>query len=447
MSEQKHPARPRQVTTAGVMGVVGSTLLVLSLFDALHRLRSVEMREEVDKFLAEPPGDGLGVSAGWVLDALHGLVLFNGALAAAAAVLAVYVFQRNHAARIGFSVAAGLLLLTSPFSGGAMAMIVAFAAVMLWGRPARDWFAGREPAPALALGDDPRRRQRPDPWARHDGVGEDDRPRQLASHETPQSPYDAPPPAAPAVPAGPTGQQQPTGEGPAPAAYPFGSRPDPGWAPPAFDQRPLTPSWAAGTPQDPDRRPAGVVIAAVLTWFFAGISTLVFLLVVAMLMFGQDALVEALRADPRFDDLNVSVDDLLAAVWVLSAVAIFWSVAAIALAVLAFRRVGWARIGLVVSAAMTVLFSLGALPTSLLLMVPAAATIVLLFTGGANAWYARRSRSFGPPPGGQAGQPGGYPGQPGQPGGYPGGYPGQPPTQPPTQQQPPPRPQGKPPVW
>lgn len=424
MNAEKKLARPRQVTTAGVMGVAGSALLVLSLFDALQRLRSVEMRDAVDRFLAEPPGDGLGVSTAWVLDALHGLVLFNGALAAAAAVLAVYVFQRNGAARIGFSIAAGLLLLTSPFSGGALAMILAFAAVMLWSRPARDWFAGREPAPAV---DGASRPQMPDPWALPGSTHDQDEARPAASHDAAgaaqaPAPHDTAPP-----------------ERPAPAAYPFGSRPDPGWAPPAFDQRPLTPSWAAGTAQAPDRRPAGVVVATALTWLFAGITALVFLLVVAMLMFGQDALVEALRSDARFDDLNVSVDDLLAVVWVVSAIAIFWSLCAVILAVLAFRRVGWARIGLVVSAAMTMLFSLGGLPASLLLIIPAAATIALLFTGGANAWYARRPRSFGPPPGGPSA---GSPHVPGP----------QQPSPPQHQQQPPqlpqpPRGQGKPPVW
>lgn len=426
MNAQKQLARPRQVTTAGVMGVVGSALVVLSLFDALQRLRSIEMREAVDQFLAEPPGDGLGVSTGWVLDALHGVVLVNGALAAVAAVLAVYTFQRNQAARIGFSVAAALLMITSPFSGGAMAMIVAFAAAMLWSRPARDWFAGREPAPAPALGGAGHRSERPDPWALPGRADAQEEPRTEAS----------PQPT-------PDGQQGPgpydagaSAERPAPAAYPFSSRPDPGWAPPAFDQQPLTPSWAAGTAQDPDRRPVGVAVAAALTWFFAGISALLFLMIVAMLMFGQDALVEALRADARFDELDVSVDDLLAAVWVVSAIAIFWSVCAVILAVLVFRRVGWARYGLVVSAAMTVLLSLGGLPASLLLMIPAAATVVLLFTGGANAWFAHRPRGFGPPPGGPyAGPPAGRAPQP------------QPPAAGQHQPHPPQRPQGKPPVW
>ncbi len=428
MSEQKAPPRPRQVTTAGVMGVVGSALVVLSLFDALQRLRSVETREAVDTFLAEPPGDGLGVSTGWVLDAMHVVLLFSGALAAVAAVLAVYVFQRHRGARLGFSIAAALLLLTSPFSGGALAMVVAFAAAMLWSRPARDWFAGREPAPALTTsGDRPAEQApRPDPW-------------QLPGAPSERQP---PPPAAPTPPR--PGDDRPGDDGPAtggdrPAAasYPFGSRPDPHWAPPASDQQPSLPARAVGGYRDPDRRPATVAIAAALTWFFAGVAAIMFVLVVAMLMFAQDTLVEAMRADARFDDLNVSVDDLLAAVWVVSAVAVFWSVAAVTLAFLAFRRLGWARVLLAVSAGMTCLVSLLAFPVGLLMLLPAGAVLVLLFTGGANDWYARRTRPE-PPPGGP----------------YGGGGQGAPPTQqqPPTGQppfQPPPpagRP-GKPPVW
>ncbi len=398
MSEQKPLARPRQVTTAGVMGVVGSALVVLSLFDALQRLRSVEMREAVDEFLAEPPGEGLGVSTGWAIDVLHGLVLFSGALAAVAAVLAIYVFQRHQAARIGFSIVAALLLITSPFSSGAMAMIVAFAAVMLWGQPARDWFAGREPAPVPSVSGE----RRPDPWALPG-----------ARTETPQEP-----PRAPEQSGAPAHDQPP------PAAYPFGSRPDPGWAPPAYDQQPGTPTWAAGTTQDPDRRPASVIVATAITWLFAGLSTFVFLIVVLMLMFGQDALVEAIRADARFDEMNVSMDDLLAALWVGSSIAIFWSLSAIILAVLAFRRIGWARIVLAVSAAITALVSIGAGLAGLVMVVPAAATVGLLFSRGANAWYSRKPRSFTPPP------------QNGPPTSGPSAGPQQPPQQ-----------SGKPPVW
>ena len=137
------------------------------------RLRREEREDPLlRQLVTEPPGNGLGVSAGWVLEVLHGMVLLNGALAAVTAVLAVYVIQRHHAARIGFSVAAALMLLTAPLSGGVMAMLVAFAATMLWGQPARDWFAGREPAPATATatGSD-RESSGPQPfWSRSDSL-------------------------------------------------------------------------------------------------------------------------------------------------------------------------------------------------------------------------------------------------------------------------------------
>jgi hypothetical protein len=396
MSEAKSLARPRQVTTAGVMGVVGSALIVVSLFDALQRLRSVEMRQAVDTFLAEPPGDGLGVSTAEALDLLHGLVLLNGALAAAAAVLAVYVFQRHHAARIGFSIVAGLLLLASPFSGGVTAMVVGFAAVMLWSRPARDWFAGRPAAPvgngeAAARPALPVQPERPvigqqDPQADPPESATEPRPAPATY------PFGSPPPAAWVPP------------GVAPRS-PYASPPDPHWAPPASATHPTAPAAAAAA----EGRPTSVVVAAAVTWLCAGVAALMFALVIGMLMFAQAPLVEAIRADARFGEAGVSVDDLLAAAWVVSAIAIFWSVSALALAVLAFRRLGWARVLLAVSAGMTVLFGLVALPAGLLVAVPAVAVVALLFSGGANAWYAGRAVPRGPAgpaaPLGRAAQP------------------------------------------
>jgi hypothetical protein len=422
MSAQKALPRPRQVTTAGVMGVVGSALLILSLFDAVQRLKSVEMRAAVAEFLAEPPGDGLGVSTAWVLDVLHGVVLFNGALAAVAAVLAVYVVQRHQVARVGFSIAAALLLFTAPLSGGVMAMVVAFAATMLWGRPARDWFAGREPVAAPALSSSSEG-SRPDPWSRPSATNEEPHHVQAPTGQHPDH-SDAPSWSRDG------GQQSGPGqeggaEVPGPAAYPFGSRPDPRWAPPASDQQPGAPAWAVGTSADPDRRPGSVTVAAVLTWVFAGGTAMVYLLVVAMLMFARQPLVDALQADPQFDTLPMSTDDLLAVLWVMSAISIFWSLSAVALAALAFRRIGWARIGLVISAAAAMLVSLLAFPFGIVHAIAAGATLPLLLGRKAGAWYARTPRSFPPPPG-----PGG-------------GQPAPPPAYPPA----PPHGKQKPPVW
>jgi hypothetical protein len=148
-----------------------------------------------------------------------------------------------------------------------------------------------------------------------------------------------------------------------------------------------------------------------------------------------------LRADPNFEQLDAPTDQIVAALWLLGAIALIWGVVAMVLAWFAYRRANWARITLVVSAGMTALFSLVAFPVGLLHTLGSIAVVALLFTGGANEWYARRggqgfpgsfqaygSGAFGqqypgqPQPGPQ--QYGGQPGRPGQ--GY-GEQPGQPP--------------------
>ncbi len=70
-----------------------------------------------------------------------------------------------------------------------------------------------------------------------------------------------------------------------------------------------------------------------------------------------------------------------------------WCVIAIVLAVLAMRRQNWARITLVISAAMSALLSLLSITAVLpvLTLAGSIAAIVLYLTGGANAWYSRKN--------------------------------------------------------
>ncbi|CAN5148717.1 hypothetical protein BH18ACT9_BH18ACT9_18290 [soil metagenome] len=408
---------------AGV-GLVSSVLLIFSLFDELTRIRSVEMRSAINDFLAGPPGDGLGLTPDGAVELLRGLVFVNGALAAVCAVLAVYVAQRHHVARIGFTVAAVLLLMTSPVTGGALAILVAFAASLLWARPARDWFAGRDPQQAPS---------RPVPAAFQQPP-----PRTGTSWAPPIPPADAPATGARDLPSPPSG----AGAQPAPANYPFGRAPQPGWAAPAPDHQPQPAAAPAPPPgtapagwsapaATTGRRPVTVTLAAVLTWVMSGGIALVFAGIVAMLMLGREALLEAVAQNP--EGANLSTQDLLAGLWVLSAICLVWSLGAIVLAVLAFRRLNWARITLVVSAAvagllaaaLSAVFGGGWVPLTLAAV--AAVTVVLLFTGGANRWYADKPR----PPHSSGGPP--APGQPGH----------QPPHQPPAMQEPRKRPQ----VW
>ena len=115
-----------------------------------------------------------------------------------------------------------------------------------------------------------------------------------------------------------------------------------------------------------------------------------------------------------------TVDAILASLWVFTVVGMVWSLAAIGLAVLAFRRVRIGQVGLAVSSVVAAVVGILTM-VGVVHAVAALTSAVLLFRGGANQWYSSAGatpvpQDLGPPP-------------------------SQPPNQPPT------GPPGKPPVW
>lgn len=366
MTEPTTLPRPRQVTVAAGMAVFASVLLVVGLFDRMSALGSPETRHSIADFLARPPGDGLGIDVAGVVRVLHAVVLVDGALAAAAAVLAGYSLFRHNGARIGLTVVAALLLFTAPLTGDLLSLLVALAAGMLWSVPARDWFAGRAPRPVVERRSEPVARPAPGTWApplaeeRLDG-----------------------PAAKPLDPAAHPDQ-------PAPAAYPFGSAP-------VRTETPLQPRGpvapAAGG------RPPQVTAAAWLTWVFAGLTAAVCVLEMLMLVVSRDGVLRTLHANAEVqravDQLQLTDRDLIAVVWLVAAGVVFWSLSAMALALLAFRRHGWARVVLAVSCGAAGVFALTSIPYGLPHAVAAFATATLLFHPASNAWFA--ARRPGPP--------------------------------------------------
>lgn len=429
MSESKAPARPNQVTMAGWVAVIGSALLVVTIFDSMSQIRSIEMREAIEEFLATYPGNGLGLDTGEVLQILRGMTMFAGAAAAAATVLAFYVLQRNKGARIGFTVAAAVIMLTAPVTGSPLAIIVGATAMMLWTRPARDWFAGRagtsaqqERKSAFLPSENPPHR---DPSADPDRAPEWPR-MPDSSSERPVPPpthgFGSPAPSAQqqpeqgqSPPGAQSGPQQPPSYGQDQRQPSYGQS----WPPPTYgyqqQQQYGGPSPYASS-NEREKRPATVTAAAWVTWILSGLTLVAFGFVVLALLVAQDELLDGMQAEPQFQQLDVAPDDIIALLWVTSAVLLFWCLAAMVLAFLAYRRQNWARITLVISAATTLVFSLAALPFSLLNMIGAGATIVLLFTGGANQWFSRRTggypsypqqyppQQYGQQPYGQSGQ-------------------------------------------
>lgn len=140
------PTRPRQVTFAGWMIMLGSGIVVLTAFDRVAGLRSIESRETVADFLSKPPGSDLGLSVEQVLDLIHVFSLVGAACATAAAILGYWVLKGSKQARLALAVLVVPLVLTGLATGGLLSALVAAAAVMLWLQPARNWFEGK-PAP------------------------------------------------------------------------------------------------------------------------------------------------------------------------------------------------------------------------------------------------------------------------------------------------------------
>ena len=68
MTDSSAPPRPRQVTFAAGLIMVGSVFVVLTVFERIAGLQSLETQQSVEKFLSEPPGDGLGIGVQGVLD-------------------------------------------------------------------------------------------------------------------------------------------------------------------------------------------------------------------------------------------------------------------------------------------------------------------------------------------------------------------------------------------
>jgi hypothetical protein len=278
------------------------------------------------------------------------------------------VLQRSRGARIALSVLAGPLFVAGMVTGGFMSSVVVASAVMLWFQPARDWFDG-----VTRL---PRDIDRPAP----------------AAEVAPRSRADAPDASDAPGPGRSTGAtdagQQDVGRRGAPAAYPgFGTPPAPGqvtapgW-PPA---PPVARSGTAAT------RPNAVLAACVLTWVTSSLAVVMMAISVAVLA-SRPGLVydELLRQNPELADQGVSERVLVDATYVLGAVVVVWSLVAIALALLVFRRVAWARPVLMASAGVAALLCLLAVVVGqVLVLVPLAAcatTVALLARPEAGAW-------------------------------------------------------------
>ena len=318
------------MTLAGTLIMIGSVAVVLLVFDRLTGLQTLETRQSVETFLAEPPGSDLGVGVDGVLSIIRTLGMIAAGCATAAAILGYQVLRRSRSARIAVTVLAVPLFITGMITGGFIPAVVAAAALMLWLQPARDWFS-----------DEPPRREAPAaqpiaPSATRPG----DRGAEL------------PPPARPAAYSGPQVASTAT-------------------------------------------RPPAVTWACILTWACAGLTTAATAISAVAFALEPDVILDEARLQsPELAEQGVTDTMLMATTYVMLGLVVLWCIAVVVLALLTFRRVGWARIVLVVSASVTAAVCLlGSALGGFLLVVPlvaSAVAIVFLLRPDVKAWFAAR---------------------------------------------------------
>lgn len=366
----KAPARPRQVTVAAWLIILGSVFVVVSAFDQVATSGSLETRDRVESLLADPPANGLGLTVSGVVEMLRVLAMIAAAAATAAAILGSQVLQRSRASRVWLSVLAVPLFVTGAFTGGFMGALVAAAIMMLWLQPARAWFAGK-PLPERFNPDGTLRAREPKASAGAPAPAADREHQPVGS----AAPWSSPA-AHGQPPQDPSPQDQP-----GPAAYPgFGS------SEAARHQGAVLRPGTHATRQE--RRPAQLVWACVLTWVGSALISLALLVVtLAVAAAPDDIFAEVFAQEPSYEEFGRST--LTQWVYVLTAVSVVWSIVVSVLAVLAFRGVAWARLALTVSAGAVTGVFLMMVFGSLLMIVPlaaAAAAFALLLRPEVRTW-------------------------------------------------------------
>ena len=322
--------RPPQVTLASGIVMFASIMVLLTAWERVSALGSLETQDAIRAALAEAPFSSLGLDVQSATDAAaHGHDGRRGLARAPPRSSGWYVRKPDRSARLALSIFAVPVFLSGMTVGGLAGSFVAAGAAMLWLTPGREWFAtGRWTPPA----------PRPEPSVRD-----------AALRRTP-------PPASPPPPHGPTGQLPPP-------AVRVGVRPPP---------RPH-PSWQQAQHQQLHARPAAMVAAFVITVVMAGGLLTMSLLWVAIAGLSPEFLRSVLEEQPELVDQGLTFDQVRDTVLAFAGAFIVWCVVALVLAGFAMARRDWARRGLMVIAAFSAVGCLFFVLESPLVVFPAMA--------------------------------------------------------------------------
>lgn len=389
---QESPQRPGQATFAGWLIIGGSVILVVSAFQRIAALHTLEVQEQLQRVASDAPLGGSELTVEGLAETVRVLCMVAGGAAAAAAILGFYALRRSTSARLALSILAPLLLVGGFAASGFAGALTVSGIALLWLLPTRDWFAGRpwEQGPPRTLLGAPRpdRRERtsperPDPFAAPPGQTGQPGPADESQHPG-QRPSEQPA-------AGPTaGPASGTLPGPVvPGSVSPGRPADRADQASAGGYPPPNP-YLSGPPRGAGGRPAALLWACVVVWCCTALVAGGLMLVSLAVAVGGDELwTEFERQQGPIEDFGVSRSQLETAVYALTAVAVPWAVAAAAIAVVAFLGRRWARVVLTVSSAVAGLLLMVmtvANPLLVVLVVACAVTVWLLLRPDVTAW-------------------------------------------------------------
>lgn len=364
--------RPPQVTLAAGIIMFSSLIVVLSAWQRVSTLGSLETQQSIREFLAEAPFSSLGLDAAGATELLRIICLVAAACACATAILGWYVLKPDRSARLGLSIFAAPVFVTGLAAGGLAGSFVAAGAAMLWVVPAREWFATGRWTPPAPRETDAKPRRTP-----------------FAGRSTPPDRSDQ---AGPSAQTGPHAQAGPGGAGasapmtPPPATRPFG------------EHRPASvsaPQQQHSHEQLLHARPGAMVAAFVITVVTAGGLLALSLLWLAIAGLSPEFLRSALeQQQPDLFDEGLTFGELRSTLLAYAVSFVVWCLVALTLAGFAMARRDWARRGLMVIAAFSAGGCLVFVTSTPLVVIPAAAalaTVLCLRRIEVRQWFSAPS--------------------------------------------------------
>jgi hypothetical protein len=380
--------RPPQVSLASGIVMFSSVVVLLTVWERVSSLGSLETQQAIAEVLADSPFTSLDLTVSSTTELLRISCMVAAACACATAILGWYVRKPDRSARLGLTLFAVPVFVTGLPAGGLAGSFVAAGAAMLWMQPGREWFAtGRwtPPAPATpkdkATGKDGSASSgRPDPWSRAPQAPD------APGTDTPGTP----PPASRPFGEPPAAQQHPGG----PPASPYG-QPYPQTHPQAQPYASQQPgAWPQHQPAP--ARPGAMVAAFVITVVTAGGLLGLSVLWLAIAGLSPDFLMSLLeQQQPELVADGLTLEQLRTTVFAVAGAFVVWCLVALVLAGFAMARRAWARRGLMVSAAFSAAACFALVLNAPLVLIPAAAavaTVVCLRRVEVRRWFSLDAR-------------------------------------------------------